>query len=158
MSIGFYAGSFDPFTVGHLNIVKKASEIFDHVIIGIGHNSVKSGRYDKSDMLSAIKSTLKDNNINNCECVIYNGLTVSEAKKRGATYLIRGIRNGMDYATEENLAEINEEISGIDTIYLRAGRYGAVSSSMVCELLNNGIDVSKYLPKAVYELVQKNKL
>ena len=74
--------------------------------------------------------------------------------KYEATFLVRGIRNGMDYEYEENLAAINEEISGLDTLYIRAGKLGHISSSMVMELLENGKNVKKYLPQEVYELVK----
>ena len=155
MRVGFYAGSFDPFTVGHLFVVKKASKLFDKVIIALGVNPSKKSRFDKEQMKSAIEQTLIDENITNCECIIFNGLTVDVAKSYNADFLIRGIRNGMDYEAEENLALINEELSGLDTIYIRAGRLGMVSSSMVYELLLHGKEVDKYLPNAVEKLVRK---
>ena len=155
MRVGFYAGSFDPFTVGHLFVVKKASKLFDKVIIALGINPSKKSRFDKEQMKSAIEQTLIDENITNCECIIFNGLTVDVAKSYNADFLIRGIRNGMDYEAEENLALINEELSGLDTIYIRAGRLGMVSSSMVYELLLHGKAVDKYLPSAVEKLVRK---
>ena len=155
MRVGFYAGSFDPFTVGHLFVVKKASKLFDKVIIALGINPSKKSRFDKEQMKSAIEQTLIDENITNCECIIFNGLTVDVAKSYNADFLIRGIRNGMDYEAEENLALINEELSGLDTIYIRAGRLGMVSSSMVYELLLHGKAVDKYLPNAVEKLVRK---
>jgi pantetheine-phosphate adenylyltransferase len=153
MNIGFYAGSFDPFTNGHLHIIKIASKMFDKVIIGIGVNPKKQRRYNESKMAQAIEKVLKCNNINNCECVIYNGLTVDVAKQYNTTMLIRGIRNGMDYDYEENLALINEEIADLDTVYFRAGEYGYISSSMVFELIKNNHKVDKYLPKEILEII-----
>lgn len=155
MKIGFYAGSFDPFTIGHLNIVKKACKLFDKVIIGLAVNPNKKGRFDKNEMKVAIEKTIKEEKINNAECIIFEDLTVDKAKEYNADFLIRGIRNSFDYSQEENLAEINEELSSLDTIYLRAGKMGAVSSSMVYELLKRDKDVSKYLPKFVHQLVTK---
>ncbi len=155
MKIGFYAGSFDPFTVGHLHILKKACGIFDKVIVGIGINPEKKRRFDETKMKKAILKVLKTEEISNAEVVVYDGLTVDCAKKFNASFLVRGIRNGMDYGFEENLASMNEEISGLDTIYMRAGKLGVVSSSMVFELLKNNKDVSKYLPEAVLEVVKK---
>lgn len=151
MKIGFYAGSFDPFTVGHLHIVKVASVLFDKLIIGIGVNPKKTRRFEKEKMAIAIKNLLLAENITNCDIVMFDGITADVAKEYNATFLIRGVRNGMDYDFEENLALVNQELSGLDTIYIRAGVYGAVSSSMVYELYKRNKDVSKYLPKQILE-------
>lgn len=157
MKTAFYAGSFDPFTNGHLEVVIKASKVFDKVIVAMGINPNKSRRFDKDLMLKAIKRAMYRAGVMNVEVIYYENLSVDTALQHGATYLIRGIRNGMDYEYEENLASINEEISGIDTIYFRAGKFGNVSSSMVMELLRYGRDVSKYLPEDVLELVYNEK-
>ena len=151
--IGFYAGSFDPFTNGHLHVIKVASKIFDKVIIGIGVNTLKQRRFDKDKMKEAIKKIISSNGLENVQVIAYNNLSVDCAKENGANFLIRGIRNGMDYDYEENVALINEEISGLDTIYIRAGKLGALSSSMVMELLQFGKDVSKFLPKEILEIL-----
>ncbi|MBR2220989.1 MAG: pantetheine-phosphate adenylyltransferase [Clostridia bacterium] len=155
MKVGFYAGSFDPFTIGHLHIVKVASKIFDKVVIGIGINSQKTRRFDKMKMKDAIAKLLKAENLENCEVITFDNLMADVASEYNADFLIRGIRNGIDYDFEENLALMNEEISGIDTIYVRAGAYGAVSSSMVFELLKHNKDVSKYLPAQILDVVKK---
>ena len=157
MKIGFYAGSFDPFTIGHLHIVKVASKIFDKIIIGIGVNPQKSRRFDKIKMKEAIEKLLKSENVANFEVILFDGLSADIAVQCGAEFLVRGLRNGIDYDFEENLALINEEISGIETIYIRAGKYGAVSSSMVYELLKHNKDVSKYVPKFIMEIVIENQ-
>ena len=154
MRVGFYAGSFDPFTIGHLHIVKSASQMFDKVIVGMGVNVSKARRFDKEAMIEAMMATFKREGLNNVECVIYDGLTYDVALANGATVLIRGIRNGMDYDYEENLAQVNFELGGLDTVYLRAGDYGMVSSSMVYELIKRGKDASKYLPVEILKLVK----
>ena len=86
--IGFYAGSFDPFTNGHLQIVKKAAKCFEKVIIGIGQNSDKKERVDKKQMLDAVRKTIKELGLENVEVVLYQGLTVDEAKKHKFRLLI----------------------------------------------------------------------
>lgn len=154
MKVGFYAGSFDPFTVGHLHVVKVSSKIFDKIVVGIGINPSKTRRFDKIKMKEAIEKLLKSENIANFEVVIFDGLTADAASACGAEFLIRGIRNGMEYEIEENLALINQELSGIETIYIRSGKYGAVSSSMVFELLKANKDVSKYVPKYVIDIIK----
>jgi len=157
MKVGFYSGSFDPFTNGHLHIVKTSCQIFDKVIVGIGINANKTKNYDIHQMKLAIEETLKKENITNVQVITYQDLTVEIAEKYHANFLIRGLRNDTDYAFEENLAQINEEISGLDTIYFRSGVLGFISSSMVMELIHYGRDVSRYLPEPVFKLVNSNK-
>ena len=104
-------------------------------------------------MQKAIEQVLVRNNLNNVTVISYDNLSVDVAIDNGSTFLVRGIRNGMDYEYEENMASINEEISGLDTVYIRAGNLGNISSSMVMELLRNSKDVSRYLPEEVLALV-----
>lgn len=155
MKTGFYAGSFDPFTNGHLQVIKKSTQLFDKVIVGIGVNPKKSRRYDNEEMQKAIEEVLKREGLNNVKVISYQNLSVDVAMEHGATFLVRGIRNGMDYQYEENIASINEEISGLDTVYIRSGKLGNLSSSMVMELLRNHKDVTKYLPEEILRLVTK---
>lgn len=154
MKQAFYPGSFDPFTNGHLHVVKTACKLFDRVIIGIGINFQKERRFSNTAMKKAIEDTLLLENIDNAQVIIYDGLSVDVAKENNCDFLIRGLRNDMDYQYEENLSQINEEISGLDTIYIRSGLLGFISSSMVVELMQNNKNVSKYLPKPVYDAVK----
>lgn len=156
MNIGFYAGSFSPFTNGHLHVVRTASKLFDKVIVGIGINSRKEPRYDNYLMKEAIEKVLAREELTNVEVVVYTNLSADAAVERGSNVLIRGIRNTMDYEYEEKMALINEEIAGLDTIYIRAGEFGNVSSSLVMELMEHGKDVSKFLPPEVIDLVKNN--
>ena len=110
MSIGFYAGSFDPFTIGHLHIVKTAVNLFDKVIIGVGINEEKKRKFDTEKMKECIEKTINSENLHNVMVVTYSGLTVDEMKKHNATFLIRGLRNSKDYEIEENLAKINKKL------------------------------------------------
>lgn len=155
--IGFYAGSFDPFTNGHLQIVKKAAKCFDKVIIGIGYNADKKERIDKVKMKEAIEEVIKEERLDSVEVVLYEGLTVDKAKECNANILIRGLRNGTDYEYEENISAINEKMANMDTCYFRAGDLGYLSSSVVMELYNNNKEIDKYVPKAVAELLNSLK-
>ena len=155
MKIGFYAGSFDPFTNGHLHVIAKSAQLFDKVVVGIGVNSKKSRTFDKDSMQKAIEQVLIRENLNNVIVISYDTFSSDVALDYNSTFLVRGIRNGMDYEYEENIASINEEISGLDTVYIRAGKLGNISSSMVMELLRNGKDVSRYIPKEVLAILKK---
>lgn len=149
MNIGFYPGSFDPFTNGHLHVVKSASKLFDKVIIGIGINSVKDRRFPKELMEDAIKDCLIEENLSNVNVISYDNLSVDAAISCNCNYIIRGLRNDMDYNYEENIAKINEELSNLDTIYIRSGKYGFISSTMIMDLINNNRDISNYVPNSV---------
>lgn len=154
MKIGFYAGSFDPFTNGHLHVVRQSSKLFDKVIIGIGINSNKNRRFDSEIMKKAIEKVLAREGQTNVSVITYSKLSVDIANELNANFLIRGIRNGMDYDYEENIALINEELSNLDTIYVRSGKYGAISSSMIVEFLSYGKDVSNLIPKEIYDAIK----
>jgi pantetheine-phosphate adenylyltransferase len=140
-----------------MHIIKEAIKVFDKVYVGIGVNKDKIRHFNQEEMKQVINSAIQEENIEDVEVVIYNGLTVECAKEVGATYLIRGIRNGMDYEYEENLALINEEISGLNTLYLRAGSLGVVSSSFVRELMKSNLDIGKYVPNKVREYLEGKK-
>lgn len=123
------------------------------MIVGIGINYQKKRRFDSLLMKSAIEKTLKNEQLHNVEVITYNSLTVDIALKYNANFLIRGLRNDTDYAYEENLSQVNQEISDLDTIYFRAGNLDFISSSMVAELISYNKDVSKYLPKEILEII-----
>ena len=154
MKVGFYAGSFDPFTNGHLHVVKESIKLFDKVIIGVAVNPDKNRRFDKNEMKKVIDRIIKLHKLNNVECVVYDELTVDIALKYGATYLIRGIRNTLDFITEEDYAKANKELSGLETLYIRAGDYEVVSSTLVYELFKRGKDISQYVPKEVLDIIK----
>jgi pantetheine-phosphate adenylyltransferase len=148
-----YPGSFDPFTNGHLDIVKKACALFDEVYIVIGINGAKRRTFDSARMIEAIEQTLKELNITNAYVTAHEGLVAQYAREKGIAYMIRGLRNNMDYNYEENIAEVNKLINpDMEYVYFRAENV-AVSSSMVKELHTYGLDVSPYLPKAVYDIL-----
>lgn len=152
---GFYAGSFDPFTNGHLHVIKRAAMLFDTLVVGIGTNPNKTKQYDANVMKTLIEQIIRREGLTNVKVVIFNGLGVDAAINYRCEVLVRGIRNGMDYEYEENLASVNEEATGVDTVYIRAGQLGHVSSSMVRELIKYNKDVSKYVPIEIYNFLMK---
>ncbi len=157
MKVGFYAGSFDPFTNGHLHVVKTSAKLFDKVIIAIGENSFKKRRFNNQKMKEAIEKVLVRNHLDNVSVIIYNGFTADVAMEYGTTFLIRGLRNGMDYQYEENISATNEHTANLDTIYIRAGKHGDTSSSMVTELWTYDKDIAPYVPEEVLEVLIEEK-
>ena len=148
-----YPGSFDPFTNGHLDIVKKASDLFDEVDIVIGVNAKKHRTYDSDKMKQAIEMTISEKRLPNVNVEVYEGLVAEYAKDNGIQYMIRGLRNNMDYNYEENIASVNKLIyPEIEYVYFRAENV-AISSSMVKELRLFGRDVSIYVPSPVLEII-----
>ena len=140
-----YAGSFDPFTIGHLDIVKKALEIFEELIIGIGHNEHKHPFLPLEDRLQTISSLFKDEPRVKVE--VYSGLTAEFAAKTGAKVLVRGLRNTLDFIKEKELADINLKVLGVPTVFLPCDpNLEYVSSSMVRELIHNNHDAAEFLP------------
>lgn len=154
-NIAIYPGSFDPFTNGHLDIVLKSAKLFDQVHIVIGVNAEKRRSYDAQMMKSAIEKTLRDRGITNCDVRVHEGLIAQYTAENNIGYMIRGLRNNLDYNYEENIAEINKLIDpGLEYVYFRAENV-AVSSSMVKELNNYGHDVSSFVPKAVWDVINE---
>lgn len=151
-NIAFYAGSFDPFTNGHLQIVKTASKTFKEVVIGLGINPSKTPRFNKEEMRKAIEDTLKEENIDNAKVIIYDNETWQAAKENNSCILIRGLRNETDYRYEEEIANYNDK-HGIETIYLRAKSLGDISSSFVYKELEENKDISSYVPREIKKLI-----
>ena len=151
-----YPGSFDPFTNGHLDIVRKSAAIFDQVYVVIGVNANKKRTFSANRMIPAIEKALADAGITNAVVTSHAGLVAQYAKEQGIGYMIRGLRNNMDYNYEENIAEINKLINpNMEYIYFRAENV-AVSSSMVKELCRYHQDISKFVPQPMLDyMIQK---
>ena len=144
-----YPGSFDPFTNGHMDVVRKAANLFEEVIVIVGINSGKKRAFESDVMCAAIEQALADEGLTNCRVVEFDGLVAEFARDNDAQYMIRGLRNNLDYNYEENIAEVNKLINpDLEYVYFRADRVG-VSSSMVRELLSYRRDVSAHVPPAV---------
>ena len=141
-----FAGSFNPFTRGHADIVERGLKIFGRVIIGVGYNEHKPGGLDQAtEIAESIAALYRD--CPNVEVASFSGLTVEFCKKAGADVLLRGVRNTTDFEYEKNLADTNLAISGIETVLLPCRpELAFISSSMVRELQHNGFDTSAYLP------------
>ena len=158
-TIGFYAGSFDPFTNGHLDILKSGSEIFDKVIIAVSYNLNKKGFLSVDERVELIKKSVS--NLKNVEVDTFEGLTVEYAKRKGANVLLRGLRTSFDFEYELQLSQTNNALYGdLKTVFLiTKPEYNFISSSMVREILANNGDISKFVPDSVQRyLVSKHDI
>ena len=148
MKKAIFPGSFDPFTLGHHSIVKRALAFMDEVIIGIGINEGKRCLMSVEKRLESIRKIYADEP--RVKVIAYSGLTVDFAQEQGAGIILRGIRTVKDFEYEEGIADINRKLSGIETVFLfTEPEYSAISSSVVRELLHYGKDVSSFLPKGI---------
>lgn len=145
-----YAGSFDPFTNGHLNILDHAANIFDNVYVMVMPHPHKQRLTDETEMENIIQfmAEMRYNNVYVVQPT--SGLIYKEARRLNCDYIVRGIRNnGLDYSYEENLAEFNKDVGGIDTIFIRADINKHISSTMIKTLLSNNESVAKYVPEEI---------
>ena len=144
--IALFPGSFDPFTRGHESIVRRALPLFDRFVIAIGVNADKRSFMTMEQRKAWIESVFA--NDSHVEVITYNGMTVDIAREVGAQYIVRGVRLIQDFENEKHLAEVNRDLTGIETILLYTlPEYSHISSSIVRELFRYGQDVSAYLPK-----------
>lgn len=157
MKTAVYPGSFDPITKGHLDVLDKATKIFDKVIIAVLNNCAKQGFIPIEDRVSLIEKSLGE--IKNVEVASFDGLTVEYAKKVGANHLIRGLRAVSDFEYEMQISQTNQCLANdIDTVFLiTKPNYNFISSGTVKEIALMGGDVSKFVPEAVVEYL-KNKI
>lgn len=146
MKTALFPGSFDPFSIGHKNIVERGLCLFDKIIIGIGRNIKKKSLYTEEERQKQIELVF----INNPQISvkIYDTLTVDFAKEVGAEFILRGVRTTQDFEYEQKIAEANRILTGIETVVLFAEpEKKEISSSLIRELKAFGKDVSDYLPK-----------
>lgn len=141
-----FAGSFDPFTIGHNSIVQRALPLFDQIIIAVGINAGKASSIPVEERIAQIEQLYCDNP--KIKVIAYEGLTVDICRQEGAEWLLRGVRTVADFEYERNLADINRKIAGIETIILfTLPEHSCVSSSVVRELSHYGYDTSEFLPE-----------
>ena len=142
---GIFTGSFDPYTIGHDDILRRALPLFDHIVIGIGVNERKSYMQSAEERMKTIKAIYADEP--KVEVKTYNDLTIDFARRENASYIIKGVRSVKDFEYERDMADINRQLSGLETVLLFSlPELAAVSSSLVRELKALGTDISHFLP------------
>lgn len=154
MRIALFPGTFDPITIGHIDIIQRALPLFDKLIIGIGRNANKTAMFSEEMRLNWIKELYK--NESKVSSVVYEGLTVECCKKVGANFIIRGIRYVSDFEYEKAIADMNRSLdNNIETVFLTClPQYTSVASTLVRDVLKNGGDVIPFVPPIVAKDLQ----
>ncbi len=143
-----FPGSFDPFTRGHLSVVKRGLEIADRVIIAVGINEAKRCMFPAQERVASIKSLFAGDN--RVEVVTYNGLTVDAVKEHKADFILRGVRSVADFEYERNMADMNRALAGTETVLLFSEpELAHISSSGIRELIRFGYDISPFIPEGM---------
>jgi len=147
MKTALFPGSFDPITIAHVDILKRALPLFDKIVVGIGLNSSKQNFLSAEKREEIVKAVFAAHN--NIEVQLYEGLTVDFCKKINAQYMVRGIRSVGDFEYERAIAQINQTMMPeMETIFiLSKPEYSAISSTIVRDILRNHGNVTKFLPK-----------
>ena len=155
MKIAIYPGSFDPVTSGHLNIIRRAANIFDRLIVCVMVNSGKSPLFSQSERVQMIRDVTSD--IPNVEVDSSNELLAEYAKRKGSCVIVKGLRAGSDFENEFQMSLINHKINpNLDTMFLTAEhQYTYLSSSTVKELGHYNVDLSDFLPEQIIPDFQK---
>ena len=145
MRTGILVGSFDPYTIGHDSLVKRALPLFDKIVIGVGYNERKKYMQTTETRVETIRQIYKEGE--KIEVKQYDDLTVDFARREGAEFIIKGVRSVKDFEYEREQADINRQLTGIETVlfFAEAGME-SISSSVVRELTHFGKDVKRFLP------------
>ena len=152
-----YGGSFDPVTIGHLDVIRRASALFDRVIVALGKHPTRNPLFTVDERMELLREVTRG--MPGVEVTAFEGLLIHFCKSVGARVLVRGLRAATDFEYELQIAHANSDLEpGIDTIFLPTRtNYGFISASLVREISSHGGDVSKYAPRPVCEaLIRKH--
>ena len=143
--LALFPGSFDPFTKGHADIVTRALALFDEIVVAVGYNEQKPGWMPVEERVEKIRKIYADEPRVKVES--YTGLTVEFAKEKGVNAIVRGVRTVADFEYELQMADVNKQLTGIETVLFPASpQFASLSSSVVRELAHFGQDISAFLP------------
>jgi len=146
--IAVFPGSFDPITLGHVDIIERAFPLFDEIIIAIGVNAVKKYKWTLDERFEFIEKSFEDNPL--IKVKTFKGLTADFCKAEGARYIIRGLRNATDFTYEQTIAQANAKVNGVDSVFLMCSpEYSHISSSIVRDISRNGGDIKNLVPDGV---------
>ena len=154
--IAIFPGSFDPFTIGHENIVQRAVDLFDEIIIGIGYNSQKQDFYPVDKRIEWVEYLFNDQP--KVSAKKYQGLTVDFANEVGAGYILRGIRTAADFEYERAIAQVNKAMTSIESVFLlTTPEHTPVNSSIVRDIIRHDGDASKFIPEKIRQKMAEYK-
>jgi pantetheine-phosphate adenylyltransferase len=155
MRICLFPGTFDPLTLGHVDIINRALPLFDKIVVGIGINNAKAPMFSPEQRVEWIKEIYKDEE--RVEGAFYEGLTINFCKKIGAHFILRGIRYVSDFEYEKTIADANRTLDkSIETVFLTGEpKYTSVASTIVRDIIRNGGDASPFLPEIVFQSLSK---
>ncbi len=144
-AIAVFPGTFDPITIGHVSIVRRALPLFSRLVVGMGVNTTKKTMFTEAQRIAWIKAAFA--NEPKVEVVAFEGLTVDLCKRVGARFILRGLRNGTDHDYERSIALMNRHLADVETVFLPAEPgHAHISSTIVRELIANKADVSALIP------------
>ena len=146
--VALFPGTFDPFTRGHHSVVQRALSMFDEVVVAIGVNALKRPMFTVEERIAMLNGLYAHEP--RVKVVSYSGLTVDVAREHGAQFMLRGVRSVIDFEYERSIADVNREISGLETVMLfTEPMYAHISSSVVRELIGYAKDVTSFLPEGM---------
>ncbi len=153
--ICLFPGTFDPVTLGHVDIINRALPLFDKIIVGIGSNTSKAPMFSDQQRVNWINEIYKDEE--RVEGAVYEGLTINFCQKIGAHFILRGIRYVSDFEYEKTIADANRTLDrSIETVFLTGEpKYTSVASTIVRDIIRNGGDASHFLPEIVFKSLPK---
>jgi pantetheine-phosphate adenylyltransferase len=155
MSLAVYAGSFDPVTYGHIDVMKRAANLFDEVVVAVGVHPSRKPLFDVEERLELLRAVSTD--LKNLRIDSFQGLLIHYCEQIGARVLIRGLRHSMDFEYELQIAQANTDMApGVETVFLpTAVEWGFITASLVREIAMHGGDVSRYVPQPVCEALAR---
>jgi pantetheine-phosphate adenylyltransferase len=156
--ICLFPGTFDPITLGHVDILRRAIPLFDKIIVGVGLNAAKAPMFSAEQRVQWINDIFSEDK--RVEGAVYEGLTINYCKQIGARFILRGIRYVSDFEYEKTIADANRTLdNSIETIFLTGEpKYTSVASTIVRDIIRNGGDARLFLPEEVYKTLSPDKL
>ncbi len=147
--IAIFPGSFDPFTIGHESVVRRASDLFDKIIVAVGVNSGKQPLMTVESRVAMVKEVFKDDP--KVDCDFFEGLTVDFCKKVGARYMLRGIRTAADFEYERAIAQVNNKmLPEVESVFLLTKpEHTPVNSTIIRDIIRNGGNAAQFLPEGI---------